>query len=226
MMRKVAGILALMATVAATGCCRQSRQNVSDARKGCSNIADAIMAYATDVGRVPSETNWFDELTLAWARGPSTQRRKPTDPWGGLFRYRLKDGYFTVESAGPDRTFGTADDIIEKMDVPGQPAADSNPVYSVSVASFEERHAEMGTITTNVAVSPGTVAIATFDGWDADLISTLTRVLTEGGVKVRNVRTGVWSAVHVSPEDATKGREILRKSLPLFSGKVRVQEAD
>lgn len=50
----------------------------------------------------PGMTNW---------QGPYIYELKP-DPWGNAFRLTSDTEEFTISSAGPDGSFGTADDLI------------------------------------------------------------------------------------------------------------------
>ncbi len=38
----------------------------------------------------------------------------PEDPWGGAYRLRTTGDTVVVESAGPDKSFGTDDDVRHK----------------------------------------------------------------------------------------------------------------
>jgi hypothetical protein len=40
------------------------------------------------------------------------------DAWGGSLSYEVRDTSITLRSAGPDRRFGTADDLIEQRTAP------------------------------------------------------------------------------------------------------------
>jgi Type II secretion system (T2SS), protein G len=59
----------------------------------------SLPATLSDLGK-PSEKNMFFTA----------------DPWGKQFKYTpLGDGHFELTSAGPDREFGTPDDVTEKF---------------------------------------------------------------------------------------------------------------
>ncbi len=40
------------------------------------------------------------------------ESRYLTDPWGQMFRYEAAETSFRIVSSGPDRSFGTPDDVI------------------------------------------------------------------------------------------------------------------
>jgi hypothetical protein len=44
----------------------------------------------------------------------------PQNPWGTAYKVTILDGHFRVESAGPDLTFGTSDDIANEEVLSGK----------------------------------------------------------------------------------------------------------
>ena len=68
-----------------------------------------------DVGRYPTEQEGLQVLItnqLKNSKGPyMTASDVPRDPWGQPYRYRLIDGKPCIDSSGPDRKFGTEDDV-------------------------------------------------------------------------------------------------------------------
>jgi hypothetical protein len=60
-------------------------------------------------GRPLPDRNDFDQ----WVRSRTNEDEPTRDPWGSLYYFdRRRDGTVVVGSPGPDRTRGTADDII------------------------------------------------------------------------------------------------------------------
>ncbi|HVT82336.1 MAG TPA: type II secretion system protein GspG [Phycisphaerae bacterium] len=85
-----------------------------------SEIKTALERYELDVGAYPTTAEGLDALRVRpanadqWA-GPYLHDQ-PVDPWGKLYQYRGPDatgeaGIYNLSSAGPDRVFGTADDV-------------------------------------------------------------------------------------------------------------------
>jgi hypothetical protein len=75
----------------------------------------ALSALAK-TGRLPSSLNEI----LA-----TTDLQIGTDTWGTPIRYTVSDGGFEFRSAGPDRTFGNADDIVAaRTSITPQPQAE------------------------------------------------------------------------------------------------------
>lgn len=78
------------------------------------DIRTAIELYRADCGSPPSEANGLQALlshtdASGWM-GPYLTELVP-DPWNTPFRYELTNGQVIVTSAGPDKIFGTKDDI-------------------------------------------------------------------------------------------------------------------
>jgi general secretion pathway protein G len=107
----IIGILAAIAVPRLGG--RVAQAQVEAARGGISGISTAIDLYETDNGRLPdnlqnlltkgSEPNW---------NGPYLRKAESLkDPWGTEFQYSKQGHLYTVVSAGPDKSFGTGDDV-------------------------------------------------------------------------------------------------------------------
>jgi hypothetical protein len=74
------------------------------ARRGVANIEQAILLFAIDENRCPSGN---DELI----RGHYVAVAGLVDPWGTAIAYSCVNGEPKARSAGPDRRFGTPDDV-------------------------------------------------------------------------------------------------------------------
>ena len=107
----IIGILAAIAVPRLGG--RVGQSQVAAARAGVGAIGTAIDLYETDNGKLPeslqnlvtkgSEPNW---------NGPYIRKAEGLkDPWGTEFQYVKQGNVYTVASAGPDLSFGSADDI-------------------------------------------------------------------------------------------------------------------
>ena len=107
----IIGILAAVAVPRLGGRVMQSQ--ISAARGGVGAIGVAIDLYETDNGKLPeslqnlvtkgSEPNW---------NGPYLKKAESLkDPWGTEFQYTKQGSVYTVVSAGPDLSFGSADDV-------------------------------------------------------------------------------------------------------------------
>ena len=107
----IIGILAAIAVPRLGG--RVGQSQVAAARAGVGAIGTAIDLYETDNGKLPeslqnlvskgSEPNW---------NGPYIRKAEGLkDPWGTEFQYVKQGNVYTVASAGPDLSFGSADDV-------------------------------------------------------------------------------------------------------------------
>jgi len=76
------------------------QQAILDAR----TIASAVELYNSENARCPTMTDLVDERILL----PEKRLR---DPWNVEFRIVCAGASILVESAGPERKFGTADDL-------------------------------------------------------------------------------------------------------------------
>ena len=104
----ILGILASLAIVNMTG--KAKKAKVTATRVNIQNIKLAIAEYEMQNGRFPESledlvsgsTHYLDQETV------------PSDAWGKEFNYYLKGDLVKVRSAGPDGTFDTEDDIVNK----------------------------------------------------------------------------------------------------------------
>lgn len=87
-----------------------------------SNIRNALMSFESDCHRFPTAAEGLLVLVTnsgirGW-KGPYLMTNAPAglflDAWGTPLRYLMKEGAPTVISAGPDRTFDTKDDLLQK----------------------------------------------------------------------------------------------------------------
>jgi general secretion pathway protein G len=80
--------------------------------------------FKQDMGRYPTKEEGLTVLVNdpgleGWDGPYLNARRLPRDPWGIDFRYQaLPSDGFEIVSAGPDRVFGSKDDI--KLQFPGE----------------------------------------------------------------------------------------------------------
>ena len=74
----------------------------------------AILAYRQDYGQYP--TSFQDLLPEGNERSVTYLEdiTRLTDSWSQLVRYSPRPSGFEVRSAGPDKTFGTPDDIVQE----------------------------------------------------------------------------------------------------------------
>lgn len=100
---------------------RQKYANIDATRISVRGAEQALKMYAVDhLGDMPATNDGFAVLLQPknaqdkrW-RGPYLDRA-PTDAWGTQLKYefpgRMNKSNFDVSSAGPDKVFGTDDDI-------------------------------------------------------------------------------------------------------------------
>ena len=94
----IIGILAAVAVPRLGG--RVGQSQIAAARAGVGAISTAIDLYETDKG---SEPNW---------NGPYIRKAEGLkDPWGAEYQFTKQGNVYTVASAGPDGSFGSADDV-------------------------------------------------------------------------------------------------------------------
>ena len=107
----IIGILAAVAVPWLGG--RVGQSQIAAARAGVGAISTAIDLYETDNGKLPeslqnlitkgSEPNW---------NGPYIRKAEGLkDPWGVEYQFTKQGNVYTVASAGPDGSFGSADDV-------------------------------------------------------------------------------------------------------------------
>ena len=79
------------------------------------NIARAIRMDYEDSRRLPLDNfSEFLELNMVEAGGKKTRNRS-RDSWGTPYRLQQTAKGFAIQSAGPDRAWGTADDISREF---------------------------------------------------------------------------------------------------------------
>lgn len=116
----IIGILAAMAVPMFAGRSQQAR--LAAARQDIIGaLGLALDLYQQDVGTYPSTEQGLAALLSAPAgqtlwRGPYLKAVEiPVDPWGTPYRYQYpgsaSPSLYDLASAGPDKQFGTADDI-------------------------------------------------------------------------------------------------------------------
>lgn len=86
---------------------------VQEARAILNLMTAGAVRYCQQFGEYPVS---FDQVvrysrTLERRARCAVADHPPADPWGTRYRYRLVDGTPRPSSAGPDREFGTQDDI-------------------------------------------------------------------------------------------------------------------
>jgi hypothetical protein len=88
----------------------KQQMDVQLARVQASMLVEEVEFFRAEHNRLP-ET--LDELVSS-----GVVDSIPNDPWGGKYRLRAGDdeGTSVVESAGPDRVFGTDDDVVGKKE--------------------------------------------------------------------------------------------------------------
>ncbi|HBA84824.1 MAG TPA: type II secretion system protein GspG [Verrucomicrobia bacterium] len=109
----IIGILAAVAVPKLTGRVKQSQ--IGAAKGSISGMGVSVDLYETDNGNLPDSLN---ALVTKGAEpnwnGPYLKDAKvPNDPWGTAFQYTKKDNAYEIRSAGPDKSFGTDDDVTK-----------------------------------------------------------------------------------------------------------------
>lgn len=105
----IIGILAAVAIPNLVG--SQETAYINAAKQGISVIESAVARYEIDNGKLPDSLQAL--VTPSGDKGLKYIRKAEglKDPWGNEYQY-TKQGYdFTIVSAGPDGTFGGADDV-------------------------------------------------------------------------------------------------------------------
>lgn len=106
----------MILTVFTLASCSRSAPDAASATKSTiAGIKSACAAYKADCSALPSEAGGVRALidnpgATEW-HGPYLRGDVPVDAWGKEFRYRISNDKPVVESAGPDGTFGTPDDL-------------------------------------------------------------------------------------------------------------------
>lgn len=122
-----------------------NQARVSRAMSDLASMRSIVEAYAANEGQgyYPTADNSADggvakvlqAKGVAWA----TQANPVKDPWGTGYRYQtapsasgVADQHYMVQSAGPDRSFGTNDDVYCTDTVSPRQADQNNPVPTQS----------------------------------------------------------------------------------------------
>ncbi len=107
----IIGVLATIGVLNLPG--KQKRAMINATRGKIGSIATAVQIYEIDTGQFPSSLQSLiqSDGSPNW-QGPYIQGGIPTDPWGMDIQYvAIGDTSFKLTSAGPDRQYGSADDI-------------------------------------------------------------------------------------------------------------------
>lgn len=107
----ILGILATIAVVATRG--RTTEASIAATRATIGGVATALDAFEVDNGTYPNSLNELvsDTGNATW-RGPYLRAgRLPADAWGGGLNYSKSDSGYKIVSAGPDKQFGSGDDL-------------------------------------------------------------------------------------------------------------------
>ena len=114
-------VIAIMATVMAylaTQLTTQQDEAMKDSAKLAMNqIGQSLQLYRVHNAGYPTTAQGLDALVTnpgsakSW-RGPYIEKNKLNDPWGTQFGYESDGRSYTVICAGPDKQFGTEDDIF------------------------------------------------------------------------------------------------------------------
>ncbi|MDE2126403.1 MAG: type II secretion system major pseudopilin GspG [Armatimonadetes bacterium] len=113
-------ILAIMAAVVIPRVIGRAQDaRISSAMSDIKSFDDALDMYKADIGEYPTNDQGLNALLTKsdpkW-NGPylKNQTSIPLDPWGTPYKYQIPGGSgrdYDISSAGPDKQFGTADDI-------------------------------------------------------------------------------------------------------------------
>jgi hypothetical protein len=92
---------------------------VAAAQGDISNYVIAVEAFKADCGAPPTQAQGFNAFIMnpgvAKWRGPYVCPPPfLRDPWGTEYRYTVTTNGFELRSAGPDKAFGTADDLTNR----------------------------------------------------------------------------------------------------------------
>lgn len=103
----IIGIIAAVAIVNLLGALDRSRQ--SSTMSTIRNVSQAVAAYHTDLGFMPSGSLTFPELAVILGDGGLYKNLGPEDAWGNLMSWESDGVDYTVESYGKDGVDGPAD---------------------------------------------------------------------------------------------------------------------
>lgn len=101
------------------------------AQLNMASVASSVRRFTRTTGQLPSHLEDVPDLREA-------DGEVPKDLWGSAYRYdRRSNGSFVLRSAGPDRLFGTGDDLVHG-DTPKDLALEA------AVESLDSHAAETG----------------------------------------------------------------------------------
>jgi hypothetical protein len=80
-------------------------------------LKNTISIYQLDIGEIPKDQQWPSALLTNpgvkdWKGPYLNQKISLTDEWGTPIRYEARQDNYSLSSAGPDKQFGTPDDIL------------------------------------------------------------------------------------------------------------------
>ena len=125
-----AAMIGILASLIVPLVMRHRRAPVDATHALIAAIADAVDAYSLEYGQCPSSTNQelVKELTgqnamelrfIVLHRGQLNRYGEVVDAWDTPLRFiSSRHGPVQIISAGPDRTFGTSDDVMNSSSPP------------------------------------------------------------------------------------------------------------
>lgn len=113
-MRRLVIATAVLWALAAAGCSSVQIKKEQATQVALRQVRQALDLYRMDHGRYPGDEEGLALLVNPGGGKLPYLKELPPDPWGTPYRYRLADDGPIVDSAGPDRRHGTADDLSLK----------------------------------------------------------------------------------------------------------------
>ncbi len=120
-MKKLLAVVALF-SICGAGYVFYAKKQEEDVLKanqaGLIRVEQNLVIFKLHNGRLPTNGEGLRALEQAPAglpswKGPYLTTDKLKDAWGNGLEYKVLDAHsFQIKSAGPDRAWGTADDII------------------------------------------------------------------------------------------------------------------
>ena len=109
----IIGLLAAVALPRLGG--RKREAEIASAKGSIAGLSVSVDLYETDNGSLPESLNaLITKGAEANWNGPYIRDGKlPVDPWGSAYQYTKKDNSYEIRSAGPDKSFGSADDVTK-----------------------------------------------------------------------------------------------------------------
>jgi general secretion pathway protein G len=111
-------IVCLLLAALLVGCSSTKRVSTPATKHFLATIMPGVHAFELDCGRFPTTRESLSALTSnpgvpGW-RGPYWDPAVPlVDQWSTPLRYEVGTNSVSIRSAGRDKVFGTADDIVE-----------------------------------------------------------------------------------------------------------------